>query len=269
MMDFEVFRQRFDRYVMTFADQDGKLPVAALCKQKHTHDVCAVMDDLLLHEPGFSAHEAFLFRLCALFHDVSRFEQYQKFGTFRDADSFDHGMRSVELIQSMGLIQELSPEDTALVTNAIRVHNQFRIPDDFPKVYRNAAMMLRDADKIDILNLILTFFEHPERFSNDKTIRLDLPDTPSFRKELVEEVFVGRCIHYSEMRSINDFKLSLFAWVNDYQYQASAVYLLEHDFYGKLRLLMPTDEPWCDDLLAHVRNQLSAKAQQPSNRKGA
>ena len=43
----------------------------------------------------------------ALLHDLSRFEQFARFGTFMDAASFDHGDRSAELAAEQHLLDDL------------------------------------------------------------------------------------------------------------------------------------------------------------------
>ena len=249
---FEQARQGFDRYVAGFREPDGSVPFAIDAKFKHTGEVCEITDRILAGEPGFSPREALVFRLCALFHDLSRFEQYAKFKTFLDKISFDHGDRSAALVDELGFIPDLPAEDRACVIDAVRVHNKFAIPEAFPAAHLPAAKMVRDADKLAILRLIIRFFNGD---ISDPTIRLDLEDTPGWTPSILETALSGKCVVYTDMKNINDFKIGLFAWSGDLNYPASAALALDEDLFGRLRALLP-ESPDIDRLLGSARVRL-------------
>ena len=253
MDTFEHARADFDRYVAHFRGPDGSLPFALAAKFAHTGEVCEITEKIVAGEARFSPRDTLIFRLCALFHDISRFEQYDKFKTFLDRHSFDHGDRSAALIDELGFIPELPAEDRACVIDAVRVHNKFAIPDDFPTAHLPAAKMVRDADKLAILRLIIRFFSGD--FS-DPTIRLDLPDGPGWSVDILETALCGQCVRYTDMKTINDFKIALFAWSGDLNYPASASIALDEDLFGRLRALLPADGR-IDDLLESARARLA------------
>ena len=65
MDTFTQARETFDRHVAKFRDASGALPFALEAKFRHTGEVCEITDLILAGEPGFTAHEALVFRLCA------------------------------------------------------------------------------------------------------------------------------------------------------------------------------------------------------------
>lgn len=253
MDTFEQARAQFDRYVAQYRDQDGKLEYALAAKFGHTAEVCEITEKVVAGEARFSPREALIFRLCALFHDISRFEQYAKFRTFLDPRSFDHGNRSAALIDELGLVPELPAEDRACIIDAVRVHNKFAIPAGFPEAHLAAAKMVRDADKLSILRLIIRFFAGD---SSDPTIRLDLPDSPGWTPSILETALQGKCVTYTDMKCINDFKLGLFAWSCDINYPASAALALDEDLFGRIRALLPASAE-IDSLLVSARKRLA------------
>ena len=89
----------------------------------------------------------------ALLHDLSRFEQFARFGTFKDAASFDHGDRSAELAAEQHLLDDLDEAAQADVLDAIRSHNKLAIPGTLSERGTVLAQVVRDADKIDILRV--------------------------------------------------------------------------------------------------------------------
>ena len=254
MDTFEQARAEFDRLVAQYRGPDGKLEYALAAKFAHTAEVCEITEKIIAGEERFSPREALIFRLCALFHDISRFEQYAKFRTFLDPRSFDHGARSAALIDELGLVPELPAEDRTCIIDAVRVHNKFAIPDGFPEAHLAAAKMVRDADKLSILRLIIRFFAGD---SSDPTIRLDLPDLPGWTPSILETALQGKCVVYTDMRCINDFKLGLFAWSCDINYPAAAALALDEDLFGRIRALLPASAE-IDSLLVSARKHLAA-----------
>ncbi len=252
MDTFEHARADFDRFVARFRGPDGSLPFALASKFAHTGEVCEITEKIVAGEARFSPRDTLVFRLGALFHDISRFEQYDQFKTFLDRHSFDHGDRSAALIGEHGLVPDLPAEDRACVIDAVRVHNKFAIPADFPAARLAAAKMVRDADKLAILRLIIRFFNGD---TSDPTIRLDLEDTPGWTPAILETALGGKCVLYTDMKNINDFKIGLFAWSGDLNYPASAAFALDEDLFGRLRALLP-ESPDIDRLLSFARDRL-------------
>ena len=252
MDTLEQARAEFDRHVAHFRGPDGSLPFALEAKFNHTGEVCEITEKIVAGEARFSPRDTLVFRLCALFHDISRFEQYDKFKTFLDRHSFDHGDRSAALIGELNLVPELPAEDRACIIDAVRVHNKFAIPADFPAAHLAAAKMVRDADKLAILRLIIRFFNGD---ISDPTIRLDLEDTPGWTPSILETALSGKCVVYTDMKNINDFKIGLFAWAGDLNYPASAALALDEDLFGRLRALLPASAD-IDRLLESARARL-------------
>ena len=252
MDTFEQARTDFDRHVAHFRGPDGSLPFALEAKFNHTGEVCEITEKIVAGEARFSPRDTLVFRLCALFHDISRFEQYDKFRTFLDRISFDHGDRSAALIDELGLVTDLPSEDRACVVDAVRVHNKFAIPADFPSAHLAAAKMVRDADKLAILRLIIRFFNGDY---SDPAIRLDLPDTAGWTPAILETALRGNCVVYTEMRNVNDFKIGLFAWTGDINYPASAALALDEDLFGRIRATLPESDR-IDALLETARSRL-------------
>ncbi len=233
---FAQFEQRFRDYSETFRDSSGEFPFPVRQKLRHTFDVCRITEELCIRS-RIPEKETFLFRVCALFHDISRFEQYQKFGTFRDAETFDHGERSAEIMLSGGFIAELSGEEQALAASAIRMHNKPAIPADYPAEYLPAAKMIRDADKLSILTIICEFFNNPDQ--SDPAFRLELPQSGHISEHVVQAVLDSKPVLYSTLRSVQDFIATLYNWTADLNYPASSAYALEHKSYEKLSSLLP------------------------------
>lgn len=125
-----------------------------------------------------------------LLHDVGRFEQLTRYGTFKDALSVDHAELGADILFRDNLINKFISEDalkelknTAEI--AIRSHNKLKIPENLDTQTLLYTKILRDADKVDIFR-VSTEPPFSERYSNVKNL--------SVRPEVMQCVIEHRCI---------------------------------------------------------------------------
>ncbi len=85
-----------------------------------------------------------LVRVCALLHDIARFEQYTKYQTFVDAKTFDHGDKGAEILIENGITDDI-------ILDAVKYHNKYEIPEYLDNRNKLFLKIVRDADKVDIL----------------------------------------------------------------------------------------------------------------------
>lgn len=226
-------QNQFLAYAQTFANASGQLPFASFLKLSHTMEVCRYMKQIILRSQ-FPETEHPLFFLAALFHDVSRFEQLQQYHTFRDAVSFDHGARSVQLLRSGKFeLPGITPEQLDSVIAAIAAHNQKVFTPNASDLGNRLAYALRDADKLSILHILVQHFQQPVEL-RDHTLELNLPESPGYTPNVVQCALAGQSVNYGDLRNVNDFKIALFAWSNDLFFPATRQLVREADFYGRL-----------------------------------
>lgn len=126
-----------------------------------------------------------------LLHDMGRFEQLRRWGTFSDARSTNHAKLGAEVLFSqpagmppfevvpessggrtsrrnpgIALFAGLAPgkvrmrdfvegsKEDQLIRAAIATHGDYRLPDDLPDRTRRFCNIVRDADKLDILHTV-------------------------------------------------------------------------------------------------------------------
>ena len=94
-----------------------------------------------------------------LLHDIGRFEQVRRYGTFIDSVSVDHAEFGADLLFREGLIDRfpvegLPGEWLRLLETAIRLHNKLNLPGDLDERTRRFCEIIRDADKVDIFRVV-------------------------------------------------------------------------------------------------------------------
>lgn len=169
----------------------------------------------------------------ALFHDIGRFEQYAAYKTFDDRKSADHGQLGVRTLKRHGLLASLNGQDGKAVCAAVVLHNRRFLPPGLPEWVAVPARVVRDADKLDILLIMLEHL-HPG-VENNPVVTLGLRDEPeTCSVELVEQVLAGRLGDYAKMRTLNDFRLLLCSWVHDLNFSATKQAVRERGYLYEL-----------------------------------
>ncbi len=102
MMNRQSVLEAFQSYVKRYDTDDIKIKL----KIEHTYRV-AEISSRIGASIGADADFAWLL---GLLHDIGRFEQVRKFGTFKDAVSVDHAELGADILFSEGVIDTF-PED--------------------------------------------------------------------------------------------------------------------------------------------------------------
>ncbi|MDD4850343.1 MAG: HD domain-containing protein [Gemmiger sp.] len=149
----------FAAYVRPYSDAnpgDAKVRL----KIEHTYRVAALCEQIARSltpcEGGpLPEEEIALAWLCGLLHDVGRFEQLRRYGTFNDALSIDHAACSAEVLFAQGQIRAYVADtaEDALLRTAVATHSSYRLPAGLDSRTARFCNLLRDADKIDILKV--------------------------------------------------------------------------------------------------------------------
>lgn len=84
---------------------------------------------------------------CALFHDIGRFIQWKNYNTYEDSKSIDHGDVGAEILE-----ENFNMKDKDLIIFSTRNHNKLKIEDTENPEYLLYTRIVRDADKLDIMN---------------------------------------------------------------------------------------------------------------------
>ena len=165
----------FAEYVRNYDPSDEKIKL----KIDHTYRVAGLCQRIA-ESLGLSETDVDIAWLLGMLHDIGRFEQIRRFGTFNDAQSVDHAEFGADLLFKEGLIRKFAEgyyeecelarsgneeaeqiiknnehhnKDTGLLELAIRQHNKYRVKEDLTERQRMFCDILRDADKVDIFKV--------------------------------------------------------------------------------------------------------------------
>lgn len=120
---------------------------------KYNHTLRVIeYSDRICESCSLTQDEKDIAYLIALFHDIGRFEQIRVKKWCDDYKTkYNHATESVNMIQGYQLLNQLSQQEQAIIQKAIEFHNAYQIENMVPQE-RLFAEIIRDADKLDILN---------------------------------------------------------------------------------------------------------------------
>ena len=190
MYNKELAREVFLRY----AEQYDMQNILIRHKVEHTLRVAA-LSERYAKALGMSAEDTDFAWLLGLLHDIGRFEQARRYGTFVDSQSVDHAELSGDILFREELIdrfpKEGLPEEWQTVAEtAVRRHNKLKLPETLDPRTRRFAEILRDADKTDIFRVIASIpFE--DRVGSS---RASFTETEKASPEVMTCVLEHRCV---------------------------------------------------------------------------
>jgi len=132
---------------------EGEFSSLLELKRAHTLRVVAYAGDIAssLNLPD---EDICLSRIIGFLHDIGRFPQLRKHGTFSDSGGENHGKLGVMTMCDEGIDKWFPSSDFEIISTSIIYHNVHVLPDIKDARALTHAKIIRDADKLDILDFI-------------------------------------------------------------------------------------------------------------------
>jgi len=245
--DLECLKSWFADYASGFYTGDPQHDRVFRLKQNHTARV-AVVIRRIGRSLGLDPEELRVAETAALLHDVGRFRQYAVYRTFRDQASENHARIGLRLINRNRLLAGFSPSQRAHIARAVAFHNTAHPPALNDSGSRLFLKLLRDADKLDILNIVIGHYtgrvRQPEAFNG-----LALTHGDRCSPRVLAALRESRFVHLDEVRTLNDVKLLYISWVFDLNFSASFQAMRKGRYIERLSASMPAT----DDVIECVR----------------
>jgi putative nucleotidyltransferase with HDIG domain len=233
-------REWFADYVGTFQSGNPEDQQNIELKKAHTRRVCMEILEIG-NSLGLNDEDLCLAEVMALFHDIGRFDQYARYGTFSDLKSEDHAMLGVTVLRKTGVLEVLDRSSAELILRAIGYHNKAFLPKDESERCLFFSRLLRDADKLDILRVVTDYYRRQPGDRNG-AIELELPDTPEISMEVYEDLLAKRIVKTEHLKTLNDFKLLQMGWVFDVNFCRTFELIRERRYMEMIRNALPWSE---------------------------
>lgn len=166
--------------------------------------------------------DTYLAETIALLHDIGRFEQLKRYNTLYDKGSMDHANYAVELLFEKNFIKNFKIDNKyyKIIKSAIYYHNKFEIGNELAERELLHAKIIRDADKIDIINKLIDKLEFNE---------VDMP----LSAEVLNTIKNEKSVPYALIKNDNDKLAINFAYVFDINFNESIKIIYQNEGYQK------------------------------------
>lgn len=228
MIDIIKSKMAFAKYAKNYDINNDKIRL----KIEHMERVANTSKDLAI-KLHLNDEDIQLAELIGLLHDIGRFEQLKKFNTFIDRTSINHGELGAKILfdNSNGIIREFISDNEydEIIKNAILNHNKSasNIPKDLDSNELLHTKIIRDSDKIDILNLLT--FEKKESAWEKSDLSND-----TISDEIYYEFMQSGKINYQNIKSSADILVANFAYIFDFNFPVSIKYVKEKKYLDKI-----------------------------------
>ena len=227
-----VSKDIFDKYVGSFRELSEDQQNNFKIKKAHSYRVAENARWLAVKLKQDAEGEKIAF-LAGLFHDIGRFKQLVEYNTFHDQKSVDHADYAVDILREKEILNALDSEIKELIFTTIFMHNKFELTKKLSERELLYSRILRDADKLDILKVLVDYYTSRNQPANH-TLTWELPKGSGVSKPVAKEVLAGKLVSKSEVRSEIDVKVMQLSWIYDLNFRPSIEYLLENRFLEKI-----------------------------------
>jgi len=218
-MNIEILKETFKNYVQNYDMNE----LAIIRKYYHSYrvmDLCI----FIANNNNFNKKDMEISILVGLLHDYARFEQWNKYKTYSDMKSIDHGDLAVEKLFDNNEIKNycLNEEYYDEIYDAIKYHNKMKILDDISAHNKLICKVIRDADKLDIFYLLGT----------EKNLMKQ--DNSLISEKIKGDFYSHKLLNRKDVKSKNDNILLNLSMVYDLNFKCSFEYIKENNLIDKM-----------------------------------
>lgn len=220
MINLEKSKEQFIKYTENYDLQ--KHPIKG--KQEHSLRVMQISKQIA-EGLNLSQDEIELAALIGLLHDIARFEQYTKYATFKDWESFDHGDFGADILKEDIRKYIETDKYDQIIIKSVKNHNKFEIEKGLTEKELIQAQIIRDADKIDILSQAVT------KFWNGKE---QLVENSKVSQGVVEQIKNHTLIKRRKEETPVENVMSVIGFIFDINFKTSLQAIKQEDCINKI-----------------------------------
>lgn len=249
-------RSFYESYYQSFKSEDSLIQKNIDLKKRHTLRVINLMEELGGHL-FINKEQHAVGEIIARYHDIGRFAQFTQYQTFNDAESEDHALLSAKVTEDANFFSKINETTQRIILNAIKEHNKIRLQKTGEEQADMFAMLIRDADKLDVLEMFTgKTMQHGEQEIQDITYNLPVSNKAS--EKIIKCILQEKPAKKEDMQSIVDFKLMMMSWVFDLNFKASFNILNGNRLIEKIYNSLPKQDGIIDAyrvIKLHIENK--------------
>lgn len=243
-------RQFFDSFLLFYSGWNkGEISKVEIKKQ-HSLRV-SELSGIIAASLQLETEDIALARIIGLIHDLGRFPQLIKYNTFDDEVSADHSLLALEEMDRVNLFQGIDDESVLIIRGAVFYHNKEDLPVTLSERERLFCKIIRDADKLDILQSLSDYYADPTVIP-DHTLSWEVAKRGGISQPVAQAAKNGKSVQKEAVKTSDDIKVMQLSWVYDLNFKASFRILSKGQYVDKIyRTLPKRDEVF--DIYRNVR----------------
>lgn len=225
MIDIIKAQEVFKDYLKQYNEKDDKIGL----KVRHTYNVLNT-SDYIAKKLELDEENINLAILIALLHDIGRFEQLKRFGSY-DENNMDHAEYGVKILFEENMIRDFIKENgyDNIIYKAIKNHNKYKIEDGLNEEELLHSRIIRDSDKIDNFRVKVTeSFEAIFGTDEGEFVRQKITD------KIYNDFLNAKLIDMRDRITYMDYWISYLAFLFDFNFPISFKYVKENDYVNKI-----------------------------------
>lgn len=218
-----VAKEIFEQFIRNYDTDNGQINLKLI----HTYGVIESCE-YIVKDLGLNEEDAELAKLIALLHDIGRFEQAIKFGSFVDYQTMDHADYGVNILFNNGMIRKFIETDIydQVIMKAIGNHNKYSIEEGLTEKELLHAKIIRDADKTDNFRVKATeTLVNIDIHLNKENLQYDY-----ISDKVYNEFMKAKTIISKERTTAMDMWVSYIAFIFDYNFSSGLKYIKEKNY---------------------------------------
>lgn len=229
-MDIEHAKKAFERYLDQYDREDDKIKL----KIVHTYGVVRSMNQIT-KKMGLSKEERKLAELIALLHDIGRFEQLKRFGSF-EPGLMDHAAYGAEILFEEGMIREFIEDSRydEIIRMAIEKHSAYKLNGISDPCALLHAKLIRDADKLDNCRVKLE-----DAVETMLDVSAEEVGKQQISPEVLAQVYQKTSIDNKTRNTKMDYWVSYVAYFFDINFPETLEIIHEHQYVDRIIRRIP------------------------------
>lgn len=249
--------QWFLDYVGPFINGNGASEVLRT-KRDHSRRVAEEMTGIA-RDLGLAEDDIHTARILGWMHDIGRFSQYAQYQTLRDGQSVDHGQVGLQVLDSAQVLMICEPADREIIRMGTGLHNRQMVPPGLAADVHRFVLMIRDADKLDIMQAIYEMWKNDEIKCHPELI-LGLDLEGGVNPRVLADIRAHHSVAYAHVKSMADFFMTQVSWVYDLNFRPSLQRLAQRRLLEQAAEALPKESDVQAEVVAaiqYVRERLS------------
>ncbi len=220
MIDLQKAQKAFIEYTNNYDLNDSNIT------RKISHSIRVMEYSKRIAENiNLTKEQVDLATLIGLLHDIARFEQWKRYGTYSDSNSIDHGDFALELLKENDFIRNFIDTNIYddIIFTAIKNHNKYKI-EELDGEMLLQAQIVKDADKLDI------FFQIATQYFKDPRVT-ELQDISD---DFYEEFQTGQCVHKKANPTEIDELILIISFIYDIYFDYSFKIIYDEHYIERI-----------------------------------